>query len=254
MKLFNSTINVMIISHKLKFIFICNGKTGTTSIEKALKPFDESCDMNHGAPGLWASKHIPPAAIKSFLPSDIWDQYFKFVFVRHPLDWFVSQYKHNFRKPRFSKRAILQHPIQAFNQLRKDHNEKEVTSKQVFDREDVDFLYQHLRSYRGLPLSQSLLQSNYVYDADGKVMVDFIGRFENLVHDVQKVTAQIGIDFKLPHLNKTAHQPYQACFTEPAIERVQTLWDADFKNFGYRVNPVELGQLPPSPTAPHSLR
>ena len=42
----------MIVSHKHKFIFICNGKTGTTSIEHGLAAYDESVDMNHGAPGL----------------------------------------------------------------------------------------------------------------------------------------------------------------------------------------------------------
>ena len=138
----------MIISHKYKFIFICNGRTGTTSIEAALKTFDESCDMNNGAPGLWANKHIPPAVLKSFFPSKIWNQYFKFVFIRHPLDWFVSQYKYNFPNPQFPRKSMLRHPWKTLKLIKSYKKNKEISSKQVFDRDDVDLLYLYLRKFQ----------------------------------------------------------------------------------------------------------
>lgn len=46
--------------------------------------------------GLFVNKHIPPAISKSCLSSEIWNSYFKFVFVRNPWDWFVSQWKYYF--------------------------------------------------------------------------------------------------------------------------------------------------------------
>ena len=229
----------MIISHKYKFIFICNGRTGTTSIEAALKSVDESCDLNNGASGLWVTKHIPPAVLKSFFSSEIWDQYFKFVFVRHPLDWFVSQYRHNFPNPSFPSKSIMRRPWQTLKLIKRYKNNKGISSKHVFDSGDVDFLYLYLKRFRGLPGSPSLMQSNYVYDADGKTIVDYIGRFENLAEHVEDLKDKIGFDFELPYLNKTVHQPYQYCFTNPAVERVKTLWEIDFKNFGYEINAVE---------------
>ena len=38
----------MIISHKHKFIFLCNGKTGTTSIEELLRPLQEGAEFDFG--------------------------------------------------------------------------------------------------------------------------------------------------------------------------------------------------------------
>jgi hypothetical protein len=231
----------MILSHKYKFIFIRNGKTGTTSIENILKDFDESQDMNQGLRGLWVNGHIPPAVLKSFLPSDIWNQYFKFVFVRHPLDWFVSQYRYNFTAPVAFKPEMLMKPKRLLSVIRNYKQSKELYKKQVFNADDVDFIFQYLRKFRGLPCSPSLMQSSYVYDVDGNILVDFIGRFENLVSDVEQIKAKIGIDFELPHLNKSKNRkPYQSCLTNEAVNRIKTLWDIDFRNFGYQVAESEL--------------
>ncbi len=81
-----------VVSHSKKFIFICNGKTGTTSIQSVLAKYNEIPDIDNGYPILWANKHSPRVVRKSMLPKTTWDNYFKFVFVRHPLDWFISQY------------------------------------------------------------------------------------------------------------------------------------------------------------------
>lgn len=38
----------MILSHMHKFVFICNGRTGTTSIQTALDPFHEGGEYQMG--------------------------------------------------------------------------------------------------------------------------------------------------------------------------------------------------------------
>lgn len=76
-------------------------------MHRALNHLDESLDMNNGAPGLWTTSHMPPAVARALLPSSIWSNYFKFSFVRHPLDWFVSAYRHNFRLGAPPIRAML---------------------------------------------------------------------------------------------------------------------------------------------------
>ena len=222
----------MIISHKHKFIFICNGKTGTTSIERGLQGLDESVDMNNGAAGLWDNKHMPAAAARAFLPEAVWQHYFKFAFVRNPYDWCVSQFKHNFRS-RLSVRKMLRHPGLAAGWLRAHWDNRSRRAKRVLDESDIHFLFAHLRRYRGLPFAGSLYQSGYVHDADGRLIVDFVGKFESLESDVSKVQEKLGIFFDLPHLNATDHPKYTEFLTPSAMDAVSTLWEPDFLNFGY---------------------
>jgi len=222
----------MIISHKHKFIFICNGKTGTTSIERGLEGCDEALDMNRGAPGLWDNKHMPGAVAKAMLPAAVWDTYFKFAFVRNPYDWCVSQFKHNFRS-RLILRKMLRHPTMAPGWLRTHWDNWERRGKRVLDASDVECLFDHLRRYRGLPLAAGLYQTNYVHDPDGRLIVDFVGKFESLENDVRKVQERIGIRFDLPHLNATKHPHYSKFLTPAAIKTVGRLWEPDFRNFGY---------------------
>lgn len=222
----------MIVSHRHKFIFICNGKTGTTSIERGLAGCDESADMNAGAPGLWNSKHMPAAVAKALLPSSIWDNYFKFVFVRNPYDWCVSQYRHNFRS-RLRVCKLLRHPFQAAGWLHAHWENRDRRNKRMLDAGDIEFLFTHLRRYRGLPGGTGLCQCNYVHDADGKKVVDFVGRFESLMEDVCEVQKRIGIHFELPHLNATQHPHYSRFLTPAAMETIARLWELDFETFGY---------------------
>lgn len=222
----------MIISHKHKFIFICNGKTGTTSIERGLGALDESVDMNAGAPGLWDNKHMPAAVVKAMVPVAMWDTYFKFAFVRNPCDWCVSQYKHNFRS-RLSLRKIMRHPTMAPTWLSVHLRNRDRRNKTVLDASDIEFLFVHLQRYRGLPLAAGLYQANYVHDADGRLIVDFVGKFESLQDDVKHVQEKIGIHFDLPHLNATKHPHYSKFLTPAAIETVARLWEPDFRAFGY---------------------
>src|SRR3954469_11273109 len=87
----------MVLSHRHKFIFFCNGKTATTSVEKILEPLDEGKRFAFDAPGLFIAKHMPPSVLRGMLPQDTWRSYFKFVFVRNPFAWVVSQWKYNFK-------------------------------------------------------------------------------------------------------------------------------------------------------------
>ena len=222
----------MILSHKHKFIFICNGKTGTTSIERGLQGSDESVDMNNGAPGLWDNKHMPAAVARALLPEAVWQTYFKFAFVRNPYEWCVSQFKHNFRS-RLSVRKMLRHPGLAPGWLKIHWANRQRRSKRVLEESDIRFLFGHLRRYRGLPGAAGLYQSNYVHDVDGRLIVDFVGKFESLADDIRTVQEKVGVFFDLPHLNATKHPPYSEFLTPTAIETVDTLWEPDFRNFDY---------------------
>ena len=64
-------------------------------------------------------------------------------------------------------------------------------------------------------------QVDFVLDEAGEVMVDFIGRFENLVEDFATVCDKIGVPTPpLPHLNCSAHRQYRDYYDEEAKQFV----------------------------------
>lgn len=206
------------------------------SMRQALLPFQEGREYDLSLPGLFVQPHVPPAILKACLPESVWDEYFKVVFVRNPWDWFVSQWKHNHRPgdPRISWRhAFCDPPRRTYDRLRLKRQKIPLARKELFDGADVDYLFSHLKGYRGLPGTEGLYQSNYVFDLDGRQLVDFVGRFEHLERDFRAVLDRAGIDVPLPHANRTQHSHHREHFTVEARERVRKLWRRDVDAFGY---------------------
>ncbi|MCP9834388.1 MULTISPECIES: sulfotransferase family 2 domain-containing protein [unclassified Cyanobium] len=236
-----------IISRSKRFIFISNGKTGTTSIEDQFGPFADLLGLNGGLTGLWANKHIPPAILRSLLPREIWDSCFKFVFVRHPLDWFTSQYTYNLTprarlpqaagRPRRLRRLLHRleqgRAVATAPRLQAVLGSGAPAARRRYTVEDVNHLHEYLRRYRGLAMAPTLLQTSYVCDADGKVIVDFIGRFETLEADCHSVSSRLGLAITLPHMNRTDHLPPSQAFEPEAEARIRELWAVDFATLGY---------------------
>lgn len=121
----------------------------------------------------------------------------------------------------------------AAEMLRRHFAYRRQRDKRILDESDVEILFSHLKRYRGLPIVDGLYQNSYVNNADGKCIVDFIGKFESLQEDVRKVQNRIGIHFDLPHLNATNHPHYSKFLSPSAIAAVGRLWQADFEAFGY---------------------
>src|SRR4051812_32696919 len=209
----------MILSHTHKFIFICSSKVGTTSMEEVLRPLQEGADYDFGSPGARiVPKHIPPAILRGALPEKVWNEYFKFVFVRNPWDWFISQWFYNSvgsadppasRASRLrdrTRRALLRlggHVPQEERQPLVRHGDELHT-------EDVDAVFEVLKLFKGLPGRDGLYQSNWVYDMDDRMIVDYVGRYETLDADFEEIRRHLGLDLCLPHLNTTGHRDYRS--------------------------------------------
>ena len=78
----------MRISHKLKFIFFSIPRTASESIRSALDPYS---DIKSEPKGLYHN-HITALALRNHFNEMgwVWDDYFKFAFVRNPWDRFVG--------------------------------------------------------------------------------------------------------------------------------------------------------------------
>jgi hypothetical protein len=228
----------MILSHRHKFIFFCNGKTGTTSVENALQHLHEGESYTFVAPDLFDKKHIPPTILKTCLPEAMWRSYFKFVFVRDPFDWIVSNWNfHFFRKfenrrkwlEKYGNRDVGPEPV-----ILGRRTLRELAAVEVFSAEDVKFLFMFLaRHLRVVPYAAGAYQASFVFGPDGNRLVDFIGRYEQLDRDYLVIQQRLGLKLPLPHLNRTRMRDFRTYFTPESASMAARLWASDFKTLRY---------------------
>ena len=141
--------------------------------------------------------------------------YFSWGFVRHPCDRLFSAYTRN-----VSNRPCQQHPTVKGRSLR-----RWVTGLPGY--------------YRGRP--HTLPMTEYLCWKDGKIAVDYVGRFERLEDDWQKVCLAIGVEpTQLTHWNEStgrlAGSDWREHFTDAMIEVIADIYSADFETFGYTPN------------------
>jgi len=178
----------MIISNSHKFIFIHILKTAGTSITSLIEPVLSWNDLVIG--GTPFGEHIQPAyrerfglhkhftalEIKGVVGEAVWSSYFSFTFVRHPYSRMVSFYtwleQSIGRAP--SDAALWSWPTtQAFLESR---------SFSDFIRNE-----KFLRSMAARP------QIEWLEDSEGRRIVDFVGRFENLEEGCRVIEERVGL-------------------------------------------------------------
>lgn len=203
----------MIISHRKKFIFIHVYKVAGTSIYTTLKKYESINSriyrfLSRNYPKLFTVKfppHTKACELKQALPPGIFNSYFKFAFVRNPWDWQVSLY--------------------CFMLKQKKHSQHHIVSKMNFE-EYIEWAVN----------TQLNLQKDMLFSEKNELLVDFIGKFENLEEDFRKVCEIIGInDTQLPHVNKSPRNKtsYREYYNEKTKELVYQGFKTDIELFGY---------------------
>lgn len=214
----------MLLSLKYNFLFVHIAKTGGTSVRAALAPLRWRdplywpaflCSrLSHLTGHRIASKlprHAKVIAAKEMLPHEVFEKLFKFAFVRNPWDLQVSSW-HHIRRER-------------------PHLLKGIEDFSTFIRWKLD----PERPYQYHIDTSIELQSDYLKDLSGRIIVDFIGRYENLQEDFNQVCRTIGIAPKqLPHKRQAKDRSdYRKYYTDEIAELVARHFKPDIEAFGY---------------------
>jgi hypothetical protein len=67
----------------------------------------------------------------------------------------------------------------------------------------------------------------------GMIAADFIGRFENLEHDYNKIRERLNTGQPLPHLNPSTKVHYAQQYSTQMIDKVARIYERDINEFNY---------------------
>lgn len=204
----------MIVSESHHFVFVHIFKTGGTSVKRALRrfamrPWQEPANAilkRIGIPQFGPRgyrDHMTASQLIDDRSLDWFQSQFSFAFVRNPWDWELSHYKYILRNN--------QH-----------FNHKEVSGLNDFSE------YVRWRCDR-----RTQLQSDFVMH-QGKLVVDFVGRFENLDADFRHVCDRIDVRCRLKKLNSTRKSVYQQHYDDRTRELIGQTCKRDIEIFGYQ--------------------
>lgn len=199
------------IVHGCRLIFVHIQKTGGEAIATAL-----------GQNVSPAEKHFFARELRDLYGEEAWASYFKFSVVRNPWDRLVSWWAAIDRqRPRFQ--GVRFNKFQDFV-LKSAHTFEEFLEQcdeEIVDNDGRKWIYRN--------------QLDYLTDASGRQIVDFVGRFELLQSDFNQVMQRVlGKSIPLPRVNASTHGIYTDYYTPALAEKVAQHYAADIEAFGYK--------------------
>lgn len=95
-----------------------------------------------------------------------------------------------------------------------------------------DFVLTLPEHHKTMPHTRPM--ADYLCDKNGQVLVDFVGRFENLEDDWRTVQKTIGIRPRpLQHVNGFPHPPWPEVYDQKMITMVHAVYSRDYEVFDY---------------------
>jgi hypothetical protein len=140
--------------------------------------------------------------------ADYFERAFKFCFVRNPWDRLVSLF--HYRR--------LDEKYGDFERFCLEFQDQDVEPVGLFNSEHN---------------SQFNDQASWIVGRDGRWLVDFVGRYERLSEDFERICRILGIRTRLPHRNRADRSHYREYYTPRTVEIVRRKYARDIELFGY---------------------
>ena len=205
----------MIFSGSRRFVFFAVPKTGTHAIREAIRPHLSESDweqqlrfgkqlsplpeiaaVNHG--------HVSYRQLCDTLGVKAISDFFRFAFVRHPFDRFVSVC------------AFLARTDPSYEQDPTDWMKRALLRPQFCKRVLV------------------APQHTLLCDETSNMTLDFIGRYESLQADFDTVCDRLDLPkATLPHRNRSEHDEYQNLLDDELKDTLWQRYQQDFSAFNY---------------------
>jgi len=152
--------------------------------------------------------------------------YFKFTMVRNPWARLLSFYQYCVQK---KKTHNYVHPT-SFKDFVLDSTDKYLLGVNWTFSPTLKEICCYARTQR----CRLELQLDWITDANGKILIDFIGKVENLQEDFNTVCDKIGIPRRtLSHQNKSNHKAYTKYYDDETQQIIAEKYAEDIKCFGY---------------------
>jgi hypothetical protein len=247
---------------KKNILFVWLPKNAGTSIYNLLKQYDclyfkkYKRYIEFSNKGIVTFGHIDIKYLMKInvINSEWYNKTYKFAFVRNPWDRMVSFYHYlnlddfiSFEKfiflfnKKYSKRNNMYAKIinfifntRIFNYFDMPFYVSQVLYKYKFLLLYI-FPFVNIGAYHSIGLSQINPQVNWLMNKDNELIVDYIGKFENLENDINIIFNNFGINetIKLPHYNKTKHKNYRKYYNNKTKKIIEEIYKDDIKYFNY---------------------
>jgi hypothetical protein len=216
-----------------KCIHVHIPKTAGTTINAALgiidlfgtdKPIvnEYNTDIMYGFTEKLEFDHMTASQLMQFIPEKVWFPFFKFAFVRNPYDRLLSQYC--YASKHMDYRMMSEEYFESFP---------------TFIQSLARYYDEYEKDCSQMQMSHYIPQWKFVTDSDGKLLVDYIGKFESFnahfkfVLDTCKITPHF--DPFTTKLQASEHRVWTDHYDNDTKRTVYNLYKGDFKMFDYEM-------------------
>lgn len=263
----------MISISEYNTLFVALSKVGSSSILYRCGKLGLWRKAEQRLPDYISHKHLQHLNAKEYiriLGEEDFESRFKFAIVKNPWALLVSNYLAACRKPgSYPERIGVYEPwrfhrwVAGDEWVSEEYPNASGYNNSPFDKDHFDNhpcpgarTARHGGLYKGYEGNQidgaRCLHHRYTYDSqlswltdkDGKIAVDFIGRFENInedfhtiltkINDIHPLPKEAGGNWDLPWVNSaTRGHDYKWYYNDETVERVREHYRIDIEEFGY---------------------
>jgi Sulfotransferase family len=171
--------------------------------------------VSQGLFGNRGAGHYPVTTLRQVFGPALFDSYFKFAFVRNPWDRLLSAYEFlrcggfHAGDARWAQQNLAQY------------------------RDFGEFVRRWVTPANVTSWIHFQPQTDFLCLPDGRTGVDFIGRYENLEADFQRVCERLGISASLPSLNTGPDRDYREAYDSETRGIVDAVYRQDIVGLDY---------------------